>query len=51
MTEKNGTVTTYWKNGKVKLEIGVGRGKKMHDKRQTEKKRDWERQKARLIRR
>ncbi|MAJ91783.1 MAG: SsrA-binding protein [Legionellales bacterium] len=41
----------YWKNGKVKLEIGVGRGKKMHDKRQTEKKRDWERQKARLIRR
>ena len=41
----------YWKNGKVKLEIGVGRGKKMHDKRETEKKRDWERQKARLIRR
>ena len=41
----------YWKNGHVKLEIGVGRGKKMHDKRETEKKRDWERQKARLIRR
>ena len=41
----------YWKNGHVKLEIGVARGKKMHDKRETEKKRDWERQKARLVRR
>ena len=40
----------YWKNGHVKLEIGIGRGKKMHDKRETEKKRDWQRQKARLIR-
>ena len=40
----------YWKNGHIKLEIGVARGKKMHDKRETEKKRDWERQKARLVR-
>ena len=40
----------YWKNGRVKLEIGVAHGKKMHDKRETEKKRDWERQKARLLR-
>ena len=40
----------YWKNGHVKLEIGVARGKKMHDKRETEKKRDWQRQKARLLR-
>ena len=40
----------YWKNGHVKLEIGVARGKKMYDKRETEKKRDWERQKARLLR-
>ena len=40
----------YWKNGHVKLEIGIGRGKKMHDKRETEKKRDWQRQKARLVR-
>ena len=31
----------YWKNGHIKLEIGVARGKKMHDKRETEKKRDW----------
>ena len=40
----------YWKNGHVKLEIGVPRVKKMHDKRETEKKRDWQRQKARLVR-
>ena len=40
----------YWKNGHVKLEIGGAHGKKMHDKRETEKKRDWERQKARLVR-
>ena len=40
----------YWKNGHVKLEIGVARGKKMYDKRETEKKRDWQRQKARLVR-
>ena len=40
----------YWKNGHVKLEIGVARGKKVHDKRETEKKRDWQRQKARLVR-
>ena len=40
----------YWKNGHLKLEIGVARGKKMHDKRETEKKRDWQRQKARLVR-
>ena len=40
----------YWKNGHVKLEIGGARGKKMHDKRETEKKRDWQRQKARLVR-
>ena len=35
----------YWKNGHVKLEIGVARGKKMHDKRETEKKRDWQKKK------
>ncbi len=40
----------YWKNGKVKLEIGVAKGKKEHDKRQSIKARDWERQKARIIR-
>lgn len=40
----------YWKNGKVKLELGIARGKKAHDKRETEKERDWQRQKARLMR-
>jgi SsrA-binding protein len=36
--------------GIVKLELGLARGKKKADKRETEKKRDWERQKARVIR-
>ncbi len=40
----------YWKNGKVKLEIGMARGKKAHDKRATEKDRDWQKQKAQLLR-
>jgi SsrA-binding protein len=40
----------YWKRGRAKLEIGLARGKQTHDKRATEKKRDWERQKARLLR-
>jgi SsrA-binding protein len=36
--------------GIAKVELGVAKGKKMHDKRQTEKSRDWARDKARLIR-
>ncbi|MCY6381465.1 SsrA-binding protein SmpB [Hoeflea prorocentri] len=36
--------------GRAKLEIALAKGKKVHDKRETEKKRDWERQKARLLR-
>ncbi len=36
--------------GIAKLEIALARGKKMHDKRETEKKRDWSREKARLMR-
>ena len=36
--------------GIAKLELALGRGKKVHDKRETVKKRDWQRQKARLIR-
>ena len=35
--------------GMVKLKIGVGKGKKNHDKRETAAKRDWQRQKARLM--
>ena len=40
----------YFKKGKAKIEIGVGRGKKQYDKRQTKKKRDWNREKARFFR-
>jgi SsrA-binding protein len=36
--------------GIAKIQLGHGRGKKLHDKRQTEKTRDWERQKGRLMR-
>ena len=36
--------------GIAKLLIGLARGRKLHDKRQVAKKRDWERQKARLMR-
>ena len=40
----------YWKKGKVKVEIALAKGKKTHDKRRTEKERDWQRQKGRLLR-
>ena len=40
----------YWSKGRAKLEIGLARGKKLHDKRAAEKDRDWERQKGRLMR-
>lgn len=36
--------------GRAKLLLGIAKGKKMADKRETEKKRDWERQKARVLR-
>jgi SsrA-binding protein len=41
----------YWSNGRAKLNIGLAKGKKQHDKRATEKNRDWERNKARILRR
>ena len=37
----------HWKNGRAKLEVGLAKGKKQHDKRATEKDRDWQRDKAR----
>jgi SsrA-binding protein len=43
-------LSMYWKAGRAKLEIGLARGKKEHDKRNTEKDRDWQRDKARLMR-
>ena len=36
--------------GRAKVELGLGRGKKLHDKRETEKERSWNREKARLMR-
>ncbi|MGZ5934397.1 MAG: SsrA-binding protein SmpB [Rhizomicrobium sp.] len=36
--------------GIAKIELGVAKGKKIHDKRETEKNRDWQRDKARLMR-
>ena len=41
----------YWSRGKAKVEIGMARGKRQHDKRKTEKDRDWERQKGRIMKR
>ena len=40
----------YFKNGKAKIEIAVAKGKKQYDKRATKKTRDWNREKARFIR-
>ena len=39
----------HWRKGKVKLSVGLARGKKQHDKRQTKKDQDWQRQKARIL--
>ena len=41
----------HWKDGRAKLEIGLAKDKKQHDKRATEKDRDWQRDKARILRR
>ena len=40
----------YFKKGKAKIQIAVAKGKKQYDKRQTKKTRDWNRDKARYIR-
>ncbi|MDH5190599.1 MAG: SsrA-binding protein SmpB [Gammaproteobacteria bacterium] len=39
----------YWKKGRAKLEIGLAKGKKQHDKRAVEKDRDWQREKQRIL--
>jgi SsrA-binding protein len=39
----------YWKNGRAKLEIALARGKKEHDKRADTRERDWQREKARVM--
>ena len=40
----------YWSGNKVKLELALAKGKKNHDKRATEKERDWQREKQRTMR-
>lgn len=40
----------YWKNNRAKVELGLARGKQAHDKRETEKERDWAREKQRAMR-
>lgn len=39
----------HWSKGRAKLEIGLAKGKKQHDKRATDKERDWQRQKERIL--
>ncbi len=39
----------YWKRGLAKLEIGLAKGKKLHDKRAADKDRDWQRDKQRIL--
>lgn len=39
----------YWSKNRAKLAIGLAKGKKQHDKRDTEKDRDWERDRARVM--
>lgn len=39
----------YWKHNRAKLEFALAKGKKEYDKRESEKKRDWEREKQRIM--
>lgn len=52
-TEQKGytciALSLYWKGSNVKCEIALAKGKKEHDKRSTEKDRDWGRQKQRIM--
>lgn len=55
LTERKGytlvPMAMYWKKGRAKLEVGIGKGKKQHDKRADIKERDWQRDKERLFKR
>ena len=42
-------LSLYWKHGRVKLEIGLAKGKRQFEKRDTDKQRDWQRQKQRIM--
>ena len=43
-------VNLHYTKGRVKMDIGLAKGKKQHDKRESEKERDWQRERQRLIR-
>ena len=43
-------INMHYTKGRIKLEIGLAKGKKQHDKREAEKDRDWVREKARVMR-
>ncbi|MFA5985162.1 MAG: SsrA-binding protein SmpB [Methylococcaceae bacterium] len=42
-------LSMYWKSGRAKLEIGLAKGKQLHDKRASSKEKDWQREKARIM--
>lgn len=42
-------LSLYWKNKHIKLSIALAKGKKLHDKRASDKERDWQRQKQRIV--
>ncbi len=42
-------LSLYWQRGRTKLDLGLAKGKKQHDKRAAEKDRDWQRQKERIL--
>ena len=42
-------LSIYWKRGLAKVELGLAKGKQTHDKRDTERERDWKREKERLL--
>jgi len=44
-------IDLHYTKGRVKIAIGLAKGKKQHDKRQVEKERDWQREQAQLMRR
>jgi len=55
MVERKGftlvPMSLYWKKGKAKLQVGIGKGKKLHDKRADLKEKDWKRDQERLFKR
>lgn len=42
-------LSMYWKNGRAKLEVGLAKGKQLHDKRAASKDADWKREQARIM--